>query len=687
MRRYAFIIVLLGIAAALAGVSRTAAQGQSAITIEVQAGYDGAYRLGEWFPVAITIANDGPDVQGMLEWRFAGRPDEPTFQHPIDLPRGSRKRVTMDVFAHDLVRSGQLRLLDGSTTLAEQNQPLEAIDQGRFLVGVVSSDPALLNSLNLLSLPGVGSAAVRHMDITTLPESAAALRGVNALFFHDVDTTTLAETQRNALALWVQIGGQLVVSGGGAGQRTAAGLADLLPAEVTGGLIQGDLSVLSQIAGVETPAGTAATLSEARPRQRAESLPSGAALLYRWYRGTGTVTFTAFDLASLRGWIGETRLWGRLLVPFDIFAPGLDARQRRLNLLQTTLRLPSLGLPSAGVLLCFMIGYIFVIGPLNYLVLRRLQRLEWAWLSVPATVLLFAVGLYLVGFGLRGGQSQVNQVAVVQGGEGDSRGFVTAFIGLFSPRRTSYTLAFPSETLVSEAQSWTDLTGENAMVLQGDGAAEVPDVLVDVGSVRTFMAEGAVDVPINIQSEVRSGGGRVDGQLRNTGSQPLEDVLIVRGTTFQSIGTIAPGASREISLGLAGNFPWGVSLPRTGTFDRQQMLSSLFESGPARFGNPNNSGNQTIDEQGVYMFAWLSSPSVGMNLNGQAAIQDGLTLYIIRLNDGVGLPLTVPPTATPAPTAVPTRRPSATPAASLTETPTTLVPLVPTETPAPSATP
>ncbi len=192
----------------------------------------------------VTVANDGADVSGVLEWRFAGRPDEPTFQHAIDLPRGSRKRVTMDVFAHDLVRSGQLRLLEGGTVLVEQNQVLTGLDQERFLIGVVSSDPALLNSLNLLTLPGMGSATVRHLDIAMLPESAAALRGVNVLFFHDVDTTTLAPTQLDALNVWVQIGGQLVVSGGSSGQRTAAGLADLLPARVSGDVSPGDLTPL-----------------------------------------------------------------------------------------------------------------------------------------------------------------------------------------------------------------------------------------------------------------------------------------------------------------------------------------------------------------------------------------------------------------------------------------------------------
>src|SRR5262245_60483759 len=544
MKCYPFVALLLGVIAALASVGRAVAQDAPSITVEVQAGYDGAYRLGEWFPVVVTIANDGPDVRGVLDWRFAGRPDEPTFQRAIDLPRGSRKRVTIDVFANDLVRSGQLRLLDGAMILDEQTTPLEAVDQGRFLIVVVSSDAALLNSLNSLSLPAVSGATVRHLDLTRLPESAASLRGVNALFLHDVDTTVLSQAQRDAMARWVQVGGQLVVSGGGGGQRTAAGVADLLPADVTGEVSQGDLAALGQFAAAQPPPVTGAALSVAQPRASAESLPPQAALLFRWLRGAGAVTFTTFDLAGLRGWEGEPRLWSRLLAPLEVLAPGFDARQRRLNLLQTSLRLPSLGLPSAVTLFCFLIGYIFVIGPLNYLLLRRLRRLEWAWLTVPAAVLLFAGGLYIIGFGGRGGQSQISQIAVVQGSEGDTRGFATSFVGLFSPRRTSYTLGFPPETLVSEIQTFNDLSGDPAVTLQGDAGAEVPDVLVDVGSVRTFMTEGGIVIPLSIQSNVSGAQQQVTGEIRNTGSQPLEDVLIVRGSAFQSLGTIEPGASR-----------------------------------------------------------------------------------------------------------------------------------------------
>jgi hypothetical protein len=662
MKCYVLAILLLGAVAALAGATPAAAQDALAIT-DVQAGYDGAYRLGDWFPVTMTIANDGPDVRGVVEWSFPGR-DESTFRRAIDLPRGSRKRVTLDVFAPEVVRGGQIRLLDGSRVLIERNQPMEVVDQGRFLIGVVSSDPALLNSLNSLTLPSVPSTEVRHLDAATLPEHAASLRGINALFLHDVDTEALTQAQRDALALWVQLGGQLVVSGGGNGQRTAAGLAELLPAELAGGVSQGDLAPLASLGGTAPPDATA-TFSEARPREGAESLPADTPLLFRWRRGAGSVTFTTFDLASLRGWVGELRLWSQLLAPIDPLTPGFSARQRHLNLLQTALRLPSLGLPSAGTLFCFLIGYIAVIGPLNYLMLRRLRRLEWAWLTVPAGVLIFAAGLYFVGFGLRGGRSQVDQVAIVQSSEGQSRGFVTAFVGLFSPRRTSYTIGFPTETLISESSTWSELSSQSAPVLQNDASTEVPDVLVDVGSIRTFIAEGTLDVPVRVESDVRASGGQFSGQIHNLGAHPLEDALLIRGTSFQSLGTIAAGENRSLSSSApAGNFPWGVSLPRTGLFDRQQLLSVLFENGPAGLTNP-SSNSQTIDNS-IYLLAWSSAPSVGVRLNGEEASQEGLTLYIIRLDDGAaGLPLTSPPTST-----------APVPAIPLTDTPTLAVPTI-----------
>lgn len=69
---------------------------------------------------------------------------------------------------------------------------------------MVSSDPGLLNSLNALQIGGASRALVRHMNLTAIPEQTAALRGLNVLFLHDIDSGALSKEQRAALELWVQ---------------------------------------------------------------------------------------------------------------------------------------------------------------------------------------------------------------------------------------------------------------------------------------------------------------------------------------------------------------------------------------------------------------------------------------------------------------------------------------------------
>jgi hypothetical protein len=626
------LVLLLALAMTVAAPAQVAAQAQPPITLNVRVGYEGAYRLGEWFPVSVDIGNDGPDLRGVLEWSFTGQQGEQVFRQAIDLPRGSRKRVTMDVFARDFARTGQLRLLDGENPLATRDVSLDAADEGVFLIGVISSDPAMLNSLNSLQVAGFSSTLVRHLDAADLPEHTALLRGINALFLHDIDSAALSPSQRDALSLWVSLGGQLFVSGGVGGQKAAAGLAGLLPVQVGSALAQGDLTALGNLAGAGAPPNRAAALSPAQPRAGVDQLPPQSGLLFRWGYGSGLVTFSAFDFASLRGWASEGALWGKLLARPSMLAPGYGARRSQTSLLERgVLRLPSLNLPSTGVVLAFLLLYVLVIGPINYLALRRLRRLEWAWLSVPLVVLVFSCGLYVVGAGLRGGQSQLSQATIVQGAEGQSRAFATGFIGLFSPRRTSYTVGFPAQTLVGGSPGRFTQSDQFDAVVADDTGARSIRVLADVVSVTTFVAEQMVDLPVAVQSSLTSDAAGVRGEVRNTGAGALEDVLIVRGDSFARLGALAPGASQQVRAGsLEQGFPSSVGLADSDTFNRQGILRALFDPDAVRLHNPGVSGGLS-DDPGVYLLGWASLPTISATIDGQAATQTGLTLYVIRL--------------------------------------------------------
>jgi len=641
MRRPVAALVIIALALfGLAGwPASTIAQTQSPFTLDVRAGYDGGYRMGEWFAVEINIGNDGPDVSGVLEWSFPGQPEEQTFQRTIELPRGARKRVLLDVFANGFARNGLVRLLDGPTELARQDINLESFDESVFLIGVVSSDPALLNSLDAQQVIGFSSTRVRHIAASGLPESPAELRGLNALFLHDIDTAALGPAQREAMSLWVGQGGQLVVSGGVNAQKVTSGLVDMLPVQALGALAQGDLTPLAQLTGNNTaPPNSNTAISRAQPRPEAEQIPAGSRLIYRWRYGSGMVLFSAFDFNSLRGWPGEGALWSQLLPRQSTLIPGAGATLHQFNFLDRgVLNLPALNLPATSTILVFLLVYIVVLGPLNYMLLRRVRRLELAWLTIPLIVLSFAAGLYVVGRVVRGGQPQFNQVAVVQGVEGQSRGGATSFIGLFSPSRATYTLTFPPATLVSSGSSRSFLISRVDTVVADEAGARTLDLLADVASVTTIVAEAAIDLPLKIQSSLALDGIGVTGEIRNTGTTTLEDVTIVRGEMFAQLGTLAPGANQQLaSGGMRPNFPNSLSLADSTVFNRQSMMNLLFDRDAIRLRNPGLPAGRSNSAEGVYLLAWIKQPTLPIDVNGQTAAQNGLTLYVIRLQTATG---------------------------------------------------
>ena len=96
----------------------------------------------------------------------------------------------------------------------------------------------------------------------------------------------------------------------------------------------------------------------------------------------------------------------------------------------------------------FLAIYIIVIGPLNYLVLKRLGRRELAWLTIPCLlIIVYSVVAYLTGFSLRGTQATINRLALVQVWPGTDQAQVDGVIGVLAPRRAIYNLPYGGMTL------------------------------------------------------------------------------------------------------------------------------------------------------------------------------------------------------------------------------------------------
>jgi uncharacterized membrane protein YhaH (DUF805 family) len=637
--RHALLTSLALVLLSVLFVSPIQAQDQAAITIEVQAGYDGSYRVSHWFPVVVTVGNDGADMQGVIEWQWPDGTGS-VYQQVVDLPRGARKQLNFAVTVDAVPRSAELILRDAQNeAIARTRVRLEPLDVGQFTVGVLSSDRSLLNSLVGMQFdnPNVSGVTVLHLDPALLPENSLALSGLEAIFLHDIASAELSPAQLAAIEDWVRAGGQLVVSGGAAAERSVPGVAALLPVDV-GSLQQGEsLLALGELAPEADTAALAATatLSTVSVRPGARTLADDNLLVTRTL-GDGQVVFSAFDVGSLRAWVGEAVLWQTVIEPLNRMEIGASYRWRGDNLLRNALQLPALQLPSLWVILLLILAYIVIIGPINFLVLRRLRRVELAWISTPLLVLLFMLGTYGASFLMRGTQAQLVQIALVQSAEGASRSKTTAFVGLFSPQRRSYVLGFEPRALISAGQF--DGFGRAAVTFRtSDSVSEVRDVLVDVSALRTFIVEQPEGSALSISSDLNRQGRLVSGTVRNASDRLLSDALLVSGNAALRLGDLAPGASVEARLNLnEGNFPNDFSnalVSSEGIINRQTVLNNLFDFDRFSFGGPLFQGEQGLpDPDGVYLIGWSDDLPVRGQLDTGAASQEGATMYLIRLD-------------------------------------------------------
>ncbi|MFW6070507.1 MAG: DUF7408 domain-containing protein, partial [bacterium] len=527
---------------------------QSGLSMTVEVGFGGVVKSEQWIPVYLTVSNEGPDVEGQLRVvsdQLVGAQDV-VYEAPVSLPSRSHKRVPVYVYGAGYAGSLTAYLVDEQgNVLAEADGEIEdSVRRDGLLFGVVTSDPAAWTFLEQVD-GGRPAAAAALMDRDDLPDSGAAWSALDILILHEIDSGQLSNEQQAALRGWLGQGGQLVVAGGSGWQATTAGLQDLLPVAPGGTRSVDDLPALRALGGEpfrdEGP--YLVTTSELRNGQLVlyeEELP----LLAQREWGRGAVYFLALDPAQppLLDWRGNEALWSQIASAAPrppIWAQGPVNGFSAASAVST---LPSLTLPSAGWLFLFLLLYVAVVGPGNYLALKAIGRRELAWVTIPATIVVFAALAYVTGFQLRGGEVIFNQMSVAFGHVEGEQMRANSLLGVYSPRRATYDVSLPESVLVRPFErNYGQLTGSgNQAAISRGSQTTLEDLRVDVSGVETYVASSYQPLPSITGRAVLSLEGsdaRMEVTVQNNGEFTLENAGIFYGSSFEPLGDLNAGAS------------------------------------------------------------------------------------------------------------------------------------------------
>ena len=615
------------------------------ITLDAHAQLQGHVRPGAWAEVVVHVTNSGPAVTGELRVRTQAQ-GASQFGVSIELASGADKQEYL--YAKPPLFGSKLMVdlvVDGQT-LVSKDIPIKSHETYTSIVGVVAEHPeGFMRDVTAAVAPnpqlGGQTTTVLTLGTADLPYRVDAWSAIDRLIWQDVDTTQLQKPQLDAMTQWVAAGGRLIIAGGTTGITTLSALPpDLLPfqpnqtATVAPADLSGLLGTLPE--GAKNAPALAGTLERGSVMGRSGDLVFAAQAPY----GQGQVTIIGVNPAEtwLKGTDAASNLWHRVLPNANsaVISPFQFADDS--SLLYALQNLPAVALPPIEQLFLLLLAYIVLIGPINYLVLRRLDKREWAWITMPALVVIFAVGSYALGTALKGSDVIVNEVAIVRAGEGTGEGRAQAYIGVYSPSRKVFTVQVANGALVSDTNSQVQngQTGQPLDVLIGQNTSEVRNFEVGFGVLRGFRAEAATAAP-KLNGSLTFKDGKVVGTVTNNSSASLQNVAVLFAGAVATKPVLAPGEAWEISIdaGAPNAFQYqlsemifGSSFPRDPAEQRQlatrrTVIDQLTQYGTTIAGTPTDT---------PLLLGWQPGPALQVELAGDKPNRVGDSLFLVPLS-------------------------------------------------------
>lgn len=538
----------------------SAVSAQSGVSLQVNAGYGGSYKPGSGpVPVRIRLSNSGPSFRAsvQVDGRVTDGPVRYTTE--LDLPQGSEKVVTLYPSLMGLATTVSVSVLNGSRVLASGTDQLREVAEGAALYAVLSPDPTPY--LTLAVQRGLESVEVVPIGTGDIPESALALSSVDVLIVDSTDTSGLTQRQRDAVRSWVAAGGHLVLAGGAGAADTAAGFGSISPVAPTGIYTTGDLSGLASLAAGPLPQGTA-TLSNGRPAadSRVLSARDGRPLAGVRRIGAGSVKWLAWSPSAepFARWSGHEQLFRAASA--RPAAPMVTAGESGWAVSQFLQDIAGVSLPPTALIFAFLLIYSLVLGPGLYLVLKRRDRREMAWLLIPVLTVAFSALAYSANFFVRGGGATLKTLRITEAAQDAESQHSMLYIALFSTQRRSYDVELPpgysfSGPVTQGPDPSADDSGASTRVpyqIRSADAETLVGTALDVYQLRQWTARSISPRGSAASASLQSDGAELTGQITRTADAEILDACVVYGRSSYPLGPIRASGSAQIPSASSG---------------------------------------------------------------------------------------------------------------------------------------
>jgi hypothetical protein len=488
------------------------------VTIEkVAVGIGGKHKVGHWTPIKISV-----DATRQVAGRFVLITTDSEglttrFADPAELviPAGKSQQERLVQFGH---ANAPLTI----EFIPKEGSPLRRTLTDDELSPGLNSTSELIVSLG----PNIGLRqalaqrvyrnkrafqVVELASLDELPTQPLGLDGVDlvVLATSEQDWSKAPKTQMNSVRDWILLGGRALITCGSQGEAVFgknSPLQSLAPGEFD------RIAPLRRTAALETYAGSTRPIPAAgkspdvtlfqAPRGQIDLSESAGAgteqpLIIRYPVGFGQMTLITvdFDREPLSRWTGRSKILTRVLAWHQSgeTGKGNDAQQSlpaqlgyqdlagQLRMALDQFR--GVQLVAFSWVAALIGGYILIIGPLDYVLVRYgLKRMQATWLTLAATTIAFVALAWWLDGRLKSSEALINTADIVDVdlASGLSRG--TSWTHVYAPSTGTYAIDVRAEPIREQGNSksssslcWEGLPGDGLGGLDGRAPANLFD--------------------------------------------------------------------------------------------------------------------------------------------------------------------------------------------------------------------
>ncbi|PKM49484.1 MAG: hypothetical protein CVV02_15755 [Firmicutes bacterium HGW-Firmicutes-7] len=643
------------------------------IEAEIQFGYEGTVKISSGNPLVATIKNNGAAFEGELQIEIEdSMVSKVIVAQPFEIAQNATKEISIDVPVYIIQKDFTVNITSNKKKLFEDTvKATKILPPNRVVMAVVTDTPDAYRFLENTKLKSayIDEYMYKYSSAQVTQEFATGeLEDLEVLFFDSFDqidsedklgffnyvyighnqSLNISEDVERNLTKWMSTGNTLVIETGADYKKVNSILPESLrPVEIIGveNLQIENLWYNFSINQAIDIAKTNATTTTETEIIEVEGTQLGAKTIV----GNGVIItlFVNMGLDPIASWNSKAPFIESILGTYSLNNNNQHYDPYYVSQFQYLVEQVPSEEPTPYLFMIVLLGiYIFLVAPIAYFVLKKLDKRDYAWIGIPALAAVCVVTMYVFGLGTKHNQAIMNSISVLSAKEEEPFMNITSDIMIFNNERDKlkiewgndenlklnnqrdqyYRYQDPNDTNVKKTLNGK-MTRGNTNIYEKYNAGLWGSTYISGDKKIPFEAKKMIKMQLN--------NDKVSFTVTNTTPYELESAFIKWGMGNIYVGDLEPGQEKTVEQELSKSLSTSFEI----FLDQQMGLKRFDYSTSARPNKQDQIDMRTLEillQRYVYN-NYQYMPNAGLDNNIQEVKLCALNYqdvgYDIKVND------------------------------------------------------